>query len=170
MAQLVLWLRKTPMYAAVLVMLAVLIGGAALGYYAYVAFGSTRITGQLNSGGNGDSYEWDGQRLFLQSVQDRQDSTCVIRGADGVQRSVRVPRDTTKGMFNAPDFAEVAPQPGAAATITCDLTVQVSAGDAAVDHARTVNSYLFKVGVPALVAIPVLAAVGIPVLRRGRAS
>lgn len=121
-------------------------------------------------GATGDSYEWDGQRLLLQSAEERRDSTCVISGQDGAQQSVRVPRNTTRGMFNTPDFAEVAPQPGTTATITCSRTVNVSAGDAAVDRARTVHSPLFRAGVPALVAIPVLAAVGIPVLRRRRGA
>lgn len=169
MAQLVAWLRKMPRYAVVLLTLAVLIAGAALGYYASATFGATTVTGQLNSGGSGESYKWGGQRLLLQSAEERRDSTCVISGADGAEQSVRVPRNTTRGMFNTPDFAEVAPQPGTA-TITCSRTVRVSAGDAAVDRARTVNSPLFRAGVPALVAIPVLAAVGIPVLRRRRGA
>jgi hypothetical protein len=164
----VAWLRKMPMYAVMLVMLAVLIAGAALGYYALARFGSTMVRGDLNSGGSGESYAWSGQRLLLQSADDRRDSTCVIRGQDGAERSVSVPRNTTRGMFNTPDFAEVAPQQGMTATITCSRTVQVSAGDAAVDRTRTVNSQLFCVGVPALVAISILVAVGIPVLRRAR--
>jgi hypothetical protein len=162
------WLRTMPRYAVMLLISAVLIAGAALGYYAYATFGATTVTGQRSSGGSGEPYLWNGQRLLLQSVDGRRDSTCVINRPDGVQRSVRVPRNTTRGMFNTPDFAEVAPQPGTTATITCSRTVRISAGDSAVARARTVNSQLFKAGVPALVAIPVLAAVGIPLLRRAR--
>ncbi|MGH3822111.1 MAG: hypothetical protein ACRDRA_04615 [Pseudonocardiaceae bacterium] len=162
------WLRKMPMYAVVLLVVAVLIAGAGLGYYASATFGSTTVTGQLNSGGSGEPYPWNGQRLLLQSVDKGRDSTCVINGPDGTQRSVGVPRNTTRGMFNSADFAEVAPQPGITATITCSRTVRVSTGDGAVERARTVNSQLFRLGVPALVAIPVLLAVGIPLLSRTR--
>lgn len=162
------WLRKMPLYAVVLMTLAVLIAGVALGYYALATFGATRVKGQLNSAGLGEPYAWGGQRLLVQSEDDGRDSTCVIRGQDGAERSVHVPLNNTKGMFNTPDFVEVAPQPGVTATIRCSRTVRVSAGDAAVARARTVNSPLFHVGVPALVAIPVLAAVGIPVLVRSR--
>ena len=163
------WLRKMPMYAVVLLILAVLIAGAGLGYYAFATFGATMVTGQLNNGGSGEPYEWHGQRLLLQSVDKGRDSTCVINGLDGVQRSVYVPRNNSRGMFNAPDYTEVAPQPGITATITCSRTVRVATGDA-VTRARTVNSPLFKAGVPALIAIPILAAVGIPILRRTRGA
>lgn len=163
------WLRKMPMYAVLLVMLAVLIGGAALGYYTYATVTSTTVRGQLNSGGNGEPYEWNGQRLFLQSVDARRDSTCVITRRDGVEQSVWVPRNTTKGMFNTPDFTEVAPQPGTTATMICSDSVRVSAGDAAVARARTVNSRFFHVGVPALVTIPVLAAIALTA-RRARSA
>jgi hypothetical protein len=73
-------------------------------------------------------------------------------------------------MFNTPDFLEVAPQPGTTATITCSRTVRISAGDSAVERARTVNSYFFKAGIPALATIPVLAALGLPTLRRTRSQ
>ncbi|MGH3697197.1 MAG: hypothetical protein ACRDRX_24985 [Pseudonocardiaceae bacterium] len=162
------WLRKMPMYAVVLLISAVLIAGAGLVYYAVATFGSTVVTGQLNSGGSGEPYEWNGQRLILQSVDSVRDSTCVITGPDGARRSLGVPRNTTRGMFNSPDFVEVAPQPGITATIICSRTVRVSAGDSAVARTRTVNSHLFRAGMPALVAIPVLLAVGIPLLRRTR--
>jgi hypothetical protein len=162
------WLRKIPMYAVVLLIVAVLIGGAGLGYFTVATFGATVVTGQQNSNGSGEPYEWNGQRLYLKSADSRQDSTCVITGRDGAQRSLRVPRNTTRGMFSTPDFAEVAPQPGSTATILCSRTVSVFAGDTAAARARTVNSRLFRLGVPALIAIPVLAAIGIPLLRRTR--
>ncbi len=159
------WLRKMPVYAVLLVVLAVLIAAAALSYDAYATVTSTTVRGQLNSGGNGEPYEWNGQRLFLQSVDERRDSTCVITRRDGVEQSVWVPRNTTTGMFNTPDFTEVEPQPGTTATMICSYSVRVSAGDAAVDRARTVNSRFFHVGVPTLVTIPVLAALALSARR-----
>lgn len=162
------WLRKMPIYSVVLLITAVLIGAAGLLYYTSVTFASTLVTGQLNSGGNGEHYEWNGQRLLLQSVPKGRDSTCVITGRDGAQRSVFVPRNTTAGMFNTPDFTEVPPKPGIPATILCSYTVKVFAGDDVVARARTVYSRPFHLGVPTLVALPVIAALIIPALRRTR--
>jgi hypothetical protein len=164
----VAWLRKMPMYSVMLLVSAVLIVGSALGYYAYTMFSTLSLKGNLDSGGHGDVYEWHGERLLLQEVHGRQNSTCVIYGRDGAKRSVSVPRNSSQGWFNTPDFIEVAPQPGSTATMTCSRTVHVSAGEPAVARARTVNSFFFTAGVPAVATIPVLAAFAIPALRRAR--
>jgi hypothetical protein len=156
------------MYSVMLLVSAVLILGAALGYYAYVTFSTPLLKGDLDSGGHGDVYEWHGERLLLQEAHGRQNSACVIHGQDGAKRSVFVPRNRSRGWFNSPDFTEVAPQLGITATITCSRTVDVSAGEPAVERARTVNSLFFTAGVPALATIPVLAAFVIPALRRTR--
>lgn len=160
------WLRKMPMYAVLLLVLAGLIGGAAVGYYAYATFSSTVVTGQQSSAGLGEAYEWRGQRLFLQTASGKPASSCVIREPNGAQRSVYVPRNSSKGFLNTPDFVEVAPRPGVTATMRCSETVDVTAGDSAVARAKTVKSPLFHLGVPALITIPVLLALVVPTLRR----
>lgn len=160
------WLRKLPMYAVLLLVSAGLIGGAAVGFFTYVTFSSTVVKGQLNSAGIGEVYEWRGQRLLLQTGSNKRASLCVIDGPNGAKRSVSVPRNSSKGWLNTPDFVEVAPQPGVTATMSCSETVDVTAGDSAVARARTVSSPLFHLGVPALITIPVLLALVIPKLRR----
>lgn len=162
------WLRKLPMYAVLLLILAGLIAGSGIGYYAYATFSSTVVRGQHSSASLGEAYEWRGQRLFLQTASGKPASSCVIREPNGAQRSVYVPRNSSKGFFNSPDFVEVAPQPGVTATMRCSETVDVTAGDSAIARARTVNSPLFRFGVPALITIPVLLAVVVPTLRRTR--
>lgn len=145
--------------------LAALVLIASVGFYAFTTFDGHTIHGSTTPSFR-EKWHWNGQKVLLESTSKRNATTCYITPEQGEARTVGLSARGRRGSSTSGNRSKtLTAWFDGSATISCSRSVTEYSG-AAIGRRTFSQSAAFRLGAPALVLVPIGAAVLLGARRR----